>query len=70
MTLSMPFKEKLSPHRNRGSKGYEYACPLTLGTESCRPMRHQDNFVTTKRELIKIVLPLAMVWARVGRDDI
>ena len=28
------------------------------------------NFVTSKGELIEEVLPIAMVWARVGRDDI
>ena len=44
MTLSMPFKAKLSPHRNKGGKGHEYACPLTLGMENCQLMRHQDNF--------------------------
>jgi hypothetical protein len=27
------------------------------------------NFVTSKGELIEKILPLAMVWARVGRSD-
>ena len=44
MTLSMPFKSKLSPHRHRGGMGYEHACPLTLGTGICQSMKHQDNF--------------------------
>ena len=37
-------KSKLSPHRHRGGKGCGYACLLTLGTESCQSMRHQENF--------------------------
>jgi hypothetical protein len=69
----MLFKSKLSPHRHRGGKGYEYVCPLTLGTESCLSIRHQDNvfcnFVTSKGELIEKVLLLAIVWAKVGRGD-
>jgi hypothetical protein len=68
MTFSMPFKYKLSPHRHRGGEGYEYAFPLTLGTESCQSMRHQDNFfynfVTSKGKLIEKVLPLAIVWLK------
>ena len=74
MTLLMPFKSKLNPLRHRSGKGYEYACPLTLGTESCQSMRYQGNFfcnfVTSKGELIEKVLPLAMLWAKVGREDI
>ena len=62
MTLLMPFKTKLNALRHRGGKGYEYACPLTLGTESCQSMRYQDNFfvcnlVTSKGELIEKVYP-------------
>ena len=56
----MSFKSKLIPHRHRGGKGYEYACPLILGMESCQSMRHQGNFcniVTSKGELIENVLP-------------
>ena len=68
MTLSMPFKSKLSPHCHRGGKGYEYTCPLTLRMETCQST-HQDNFVCNfvilKGELIKKLLPLAMIWARV-----
>ena len=45
MALSLPFKSKLSPHRHKDGGGYEYACPLVLGTESCVSMRYQDNFV-------------------------
>ena len=67
MNLSMPIKSKLSPHRHRGGKGYEYACPLTLGTEICQSIAHQDsllllffcNFVISKGELIEKVLSLA-----------
>ena len=44
-TLLMPFKSKLSTHRHRLGKEYEYACPLTLKMESCQSMRHQDNFL-------------------------
>ena len=35
---------KLSLLCHRGGEEYEYACPLTLGTESCQSMRHQNNF--------------------------
>ena len=64
LTLSMPFKSKLSPHGHRGGKGYAYACPLTLRMESCQSMTHQDNFVCSfvisKGELIEKVLPLGL----------
>ena len=57
----MQFKSKLSPHRQGGGKGYEYACPLTLGMESCQSITHQDNFfVISKGELIEKVLPLGL----------
>ena len=68
----MPFKSKLSPHNHSGGKGYEYTCPLTLRMESCQSMTHQNNFfffVVSKGELIEKLLPLAMIWARVGRGD-
>jgi hypothetical protein len=55
----MPFKSKLCPYRHMSGKGYEYACPLTLGMESCQSMRHQDNFffklVTSKGDLTEKV---------------
>ena len=71
MILSMPFKSKLSPHCHRGGKVYEYACPLTFGTESWQSIAHQDNFfVISKVELIEKLLPLTMIWARVGRGEI
>ena len=61
MTLSMSFKSKLNGLHYRGSKRYEYVCPLTLGMESYQSMRYQDNFfcnlVTPKGELIEKVLP-------------
>jgi len=70
MTLLISFKSKLSLHRHRGDKGYEYACPLTLGTESCQSITHQDhlcNFVISEVELIEKVLSIAMQWTREGR---
>ena len=62
MTLSMPFKSKLGPHRYRDGKGLECACPLTLRMEICQSIRHQDDFffcnlVTSKVELIEKVIP-------------
>jgi len=60
----MLFKSKLSTHRHRGGNGYEYACPLTLETESCQSITYQDNFlcnfVISKGELIEKVLPLGL----------
>ena len=72
ITLSMSFKSKSSPYRYRGSEVYEYACPLTLRMESCQSMTHHDNFcnfVTSEGKLIEKLLPLAMIWARIGRGD-
>ena len=72
MTLSMLFKSRLSPHRHKGGKGYEYACPLTLGMESCQLMRPQDNFFyfsNIKQRTDQKIIPLAMIWMRVGRGD-
>ena len=58
----MSFKSKLSPHRHRGGKGYEYACPL--GTETYQSITHQDNlfcnFVISKGEMIEKLLPLGL----------